>query len=118
MVTGEPFAFSDQHHVELIRSNLWCGREFGRAAVMVGAGFSRCATRTTEHTPCFPLWRDLAERMQQRLGNAAPSHGSDLTANAALEVADRFEEVFGRTALDAFLAEMIPNEQYYPGKSA
>ena len=37
--------FPDQIHLEKIRADLWCGREYGRAAVRVGAGFSRNADR-------------------------------------------------------------------------
>ena len=37
--------FPDHAHVEQIRKRLWCGRGFGQAAVVVGAGFSRNAER-------------------------------------------------------------------------
>ena len=52
--------FPDLHHFEQIRQRLWCGREFGQAAVMVGAGFSRNAEKIASSTPDFPLWGDLA----------------------------------------------------------
>jgi hypothetical protein len=55
--------FPDQIYLEQIRQHLWGGREFGRAAVMVGAGFSRNAEKTTASIPEFPLWIDVAEKM-------------------------------------------------------
>ncbi len=29
--------FPDQIHLEKIRTDLWCGREYGRAAAMIGS---------------------------------------------------------------------------------
>jgi hypothetical protein len=53
----------DQIHIDKIREKLWCDREFGRAAVMVGAGFSRNAEKVSPNVPDFPLWMDLAGAM-------------------------------------------------------
>jgi hypothetical protein len=107
--------FRGQRHINAIRQSLWCGREFGRAAIMVGAGFSRNAERMTERTPSFPLWRDLAEAMRQRLDEPSTTT-SRMTPDEALATADRFEEAFGRSALDAFLLESIPDANYLPGR--
>jgi hypothetical protein len=60
-------SFPDLHHFEQIRQRLWCGREFGQAAVMVGAGFSRNAEKIAPSTPDFPLWPDLASDIYDEL---------------------------------------------------
>ena len=62
--------FPDQHHIEQIRQRLWCGREFGQAAVMVDSGFSRNADKTSATSPDFPLWWDLEERAKKSGGDS------------------------------------------------
>lgn len=59
--------FRDQSQVERIRERMWGGREFGRAAVMIGAGFSRNAERSGPDVPVFPLWGDIAGTMYDSL---------------------------------------------------
>lgn len=59
--------FPDQDHLNHIRKLLWTGREFGQAAVMVGAGLSRNAERLSGAVPVFPLWGDLAAKFYEAL---------------------------------------------------
>lgn len=51
--------FTDQIHIEQIKKRLWCGREFGQAAVMIGAGFSRNADTASYNAPSFLSGRNL-----------------------------------------------------------
>ncbi|HEY9772158.1 MAG TPA: SIR2 family protein [Coleofasciculaceae cyanobacterium] len=101
----------DQHHIEQIRQRLWCGREFGQAAVMVGAGFSCNADQTSATSPDFPLWWDLEEKMRSELPLGVVSANLD-----ALELASEYEKAHGRQKLEQFLVESIPDKKYNPGK--
>ncbi len=59
--------FPDQPQVERIRERLWSGHEFGRASVMVGAGFSKNARGSSPTLPSFPSWGELAGVMYEAL---------------------------------------------------
>jgi len=116
--------FQDQPQIERIRERLWGEREFGRATVMVGSGFSRNATTVSPGVPQFPLWRDTAERM---LDDLQPASGLDEesrsrrrapygTASGAMRLASEYEISFGRSALDNLLLDSIPDASYEPGR--
>jgi hypothetical protein len=101
---GAPYSM----HIEQIRSALWNGR----AAVMVGSGFSRNARPIHGAARGFPLWSDLVNRLWRDL------HGRDRSPSDvadALRLAEEYALFAGQTALDDLLLEMIPNEQYEPG---
>jgi hypothetical protein len=112
--------FPDLHHFVQIRQRLWCNREFGQAAVMVGSGFSRNAERITPETPDLPLWSTLAEQMYDelyppiRVGDDSRHRSSAIANPSAL--ADEYETTFGRAALDDFLIKTIPDNRYNPGE--
>jgi hypothetical protein len=107
--------FRDQSQVERIRERLWSGREFGRAAVMVGAGFSHNAERGGPSVPVFPLWGDIANTMYEALypvgslEETARSTGRKARAagTGAMRLASEFEMTFGRQALDDLLIRAI-----------
>jgi hypothetical protein len=113
--------FRDQFQVERIRERLWSGREYGRAAVMVGAGFSRNAERGSPDLPIFPLWGEIAEAMYDDLylaglmGEATrEDEKKRRTAGAgAMRLASEYETVFGRTALDDFLTQQPVEKPLY-----
>lgn len=108
----------DQPQIERIRERLWNGREFGRAAVMVGAGFSRSAERRSANDSPLPLWSEFASAMQDRL--YPPAHpGAPARRDAemgAMRLATEYETVFGRPALDDLIARLIPDASYGPGR--
>lgn len=116
--------FPDQTHIEQIRKHLWCGREFGQAAVMVGAGFSRNAERILASTPLFPLWCEFAERMYDSLylpGTLSEQDRETIkfkvtSGGGGLKLASEYETVFGRSALDDLLLQSIPDNNYLPGR--
>jgi hypothetical protein len=113
--------FPDQLHIEQIRKRLWCDREFGKAAVMVGAGFSQNAERISTNTPPFPLWAELAEHMYDSLYPLkSPSEQDRETekseAIGSLKLASEYEATFGRQALYDFIIESIPDNNYRPGR--
>lgn len=117
-------AFRDQPQIERIRERLWNGREFGRAAVMVGAGFSRNAERRSVSDPLFPLWSETARAMYEALypSSDAQSSGREdgrlqlASGVGASRLASEYEIVFGRSALDDLLACLIPDASYEPGR--
>lgn len=101
----------DQHHIEQIRQHLWNGREFGRAAVMVGSGFSRNADKKFSTSPDFPLWWDLKEQLCNELPLNPTSTDLDV-----LKLANEYEKTHGRQKLEQFLLDSIPDKKYVPGK--
>lgn len=110
----------DYSYIELIRRRLWCENEFGRAAVMVGSGFSRNALRISETVPVFPLWGDLALSFYRALYPLQANQGNEshkarkVTNSGALSIAQEYEAAFGRQALEERILEMIPDLQYIP----
>jgi hypothetical protein len=111
--------FPDQHHFEQIRRRLWCNRDFGQAAVMVGAGFSRNAEKIELGTSDMPTWKELAKQLYDELyPQDFPDRERTREAAIAnpLSLASEYEAIFGRLALNDFLTRTIPNEQYNPSK--
>ena len=112
--------FPDQIHIEQIRKRLWRGREFGQAAVMVGAGFSRNAERMSTSTPVFPLWRELAERVYGSLYPLGTLQEQErekaISGMGVLKLASEYEACFGRQALDKLIIESVPDRNYLPGR--
>lgn len=115
--------FADQKYVEMIRTALWSGREFGRAAVMVGSGFSRNAAPVRVSARPFPLWGDLTRLLVERLD--PPPRGTEEYQRAlaraeetsrALRLAEEFEAAFGRQKLEEWLLECIADADHQPDR--
>jgi len=118
-------SFPDQTHFEKLRNDLWVGREFGQAAVMIGAGFSRNADKTLPSAPDFPLWAEVADLMYRELYPPASEppppdyHTAKLKATSgigAVRLASEYEAAFGVTRLDALLLSVIRDDAYMPGE--
>jgi hypothetical protein len=113
----------DQRYIDQLRERLWSGREFGQAAVMVGAGFSRNAERISTSITLFPSWSELAERMYDSLyppENLPEQDRETMKLKATsgvgvLKLASEYETAFSRPALDEFLLTSIPDNDYHPG---
>jgi hypothetical protein len=120
--------FPDLHHFEQIRQRLWCGREFGQAAVMVGAGFSCNAEKIAPSTQDFPLWGNLASDIYDELypqiqwqsltdeRRKANDKVKERALANPLALASEYEVTFGSPALQDLLIRSIPDNQYNPGK--
>ncbi len=118
--------FADQYHLERVRQRLWSNREYGRAAVLVGAGFSRNAESITPGAT-FPDWRQLADGLYDGL---YPPHGLTLdgrkrhererreatAGGGVLRIASEYETAFGRADLDALIRRLVPDDDYRPGR--
>ncbi|WP_095021692.1 SIR2 family NAD-dependent protein deacylase [Bacillus thuringiensis] len=100
----------DQHHIEKIRENLWCEREYGNVSIMVGAGFSLNADKLSSNSDSFLLWSQLGEKMKAGLYPYSSNYNQDV-----LKLASEYEEVFGRQALDELIISSLPDENYVPG---
>lgn len=112
----------DQFHIDRIRSALWRGREFGRAAVMIGAGLSLNARPTSVSAPPFPTWAGLTGRLIDELyPEQSTSRGTRENALAqahstsgALRLAEEYQAAFGRDALDRLIIAAVPDTTYEP----
>lgn len=75
------------------------------AAVMVGAGFSRCAGVTGDKSKKLPLWFDLSKVLNKELN----SSDSD-----PLRIAEEYSAYFGRQALNDLLKKEINDSAWEP----
>jgi len=97
-------------YLDQIAKHLWKGQVHGRAAVMIGSGFSRSATCLNPVSPSPPLWSDLAKGLRSDL---SPGLAVDGCENP-LQLASRFEARFGRQALHSRIRELTGDLQYEP----
>ena len=97
--------------IQQVGKHLWQGRVHGRAAVMVGAGFSKNARRTNSAVPEMPLWKDLARSLAHDLSTDV----TDLSGLDPTTLASQYEARFGRVTLNKRLTELIPDLSYEPG---
>jgi hypothetical protein len=113
----------DAKYVLAIRSALWCRGDGGRAAVMVGSGFSRNADPAIAGPRTFPLWSELLAGLFDQLDPdtaADPKRRAEgllrrSSVGGALGLAEEFEAAFGRTRLEEYLLGVIPDDDYRPG---
>jgi hypothetical protein len=112
----------DEKYIRSIRAALWTRGDTGRAAVMVGAGFSRNAEPAMPGARPFPLWMDLLGGLFDELNPAAVAdpdrRRQSLMAlssvGGALRLAEEYEAAFGRHRLEQFLLRVVPDEDYQP----
>lgn len=115
---------SDYKYIEAIRKSLWRGTGFGKAAVMIGAGFSRNAEPKGPSSRPFPLWNDMVTMLVDELYPRSEFPDADRAAigatakatSGALRLAEEFEATFGRQKLDDLLLCAVPNQEHQPGK--
>lgn len=121
--TPDEFLLPDQVHIDRLREALWSGILYGRAAIMVGSGFSRNAQPTGTGTPTFPLWSEL---MTQIVTQSIADKNQDSeqfqraiqfgkSTSGALRLAQEYEALHGRGQLDNLLKNAVPDQLYQPG---
>lgn len=114
----------DLNNINHIIRHLWNGREYGNAAVMVGAGFSRNAEKITPTASSFPTWNDLGEKMYLHL---YPQGQQDdiaykqnmirtISGGGVIKLALEYEKALSRSSLDNLLRSEIPDLHYKPGR--
>ena len=82
------------------------------AAVLVGAGFSRNATRLDGSEKHMPNWNELADIFCEKLGiNKTENQYVD-----PLSLAEQVEVLFGKAYLNNLLKTVMEDEAYQPGK--
>ncbi|MGD9637508.1 MAG: SIR2 family protein [Alphaproteobacteria bacterium] len=81
----------------------------GHAAVMIGAGFSKNAA--SDDLNAFPSWDALGDKFYEKLYGYKPEESRYLDV---LKLAEEVEAVFGRTVLNQFLTDNIPDLKYEP----
>lgn len=109
-----------QRHIQYLREALWNGRECGRAAVMVGAGFSRNAKSIQASAEPFPSWHELSSELVNRLYPTESRERERALRRARdprgfLRLAQEVEAEFGRSELHNLLISTIPDQEYRPG---
>ena len=105
-ISGEtgPYLPSVQIHIDRIAQKL----QDGKAAIMVGAGFSR----NVAPNQLFPDWTGLGNAILKDLKKTYDT-GDDRFISV-LRLAGEFEAVYGRNALDELLQKTIPDVRYEP----
>lgn len=100
----------DFNHLESIRNALW--RMPGSAAVMIGSGFSKNAVPANPNPAPMIEWSQLTERLERRVSNSKLINGG----MQALRIASIYESEHGATALDAEIANAVPDLDWSPGR--
>lgn len=89
----------------------------GRAAVMVGSGFSKNAVKCRNTSKEFLDWSQLGDIFYKKLygkkpqEEECPNYYQDI-----LKLASKVEQCLGRTTLDRLLLDNLPDEEYEPSE--
>lgn len=97
-------------HLKKIRDKLWSNDSKSRVSVMVGAGFSRNASKIEPSFEGMALWRDLKAQLIKDL-----SHHHKIEKKDVLDIAQIYSDEYGRSALDELLKAAIPDDNFEPG---
>ena len=113
-------SFRDQSHIDSVRDALWSQSTSG-AALMVGAGFSRNAEFLHTDMKEIPVWRELSDKIHNRLFPGGCEASSNSTSRLSTlsygfpRLAQEFEATFGRNELHSLIKSMISDENLLPG---
>ena len=112
--------FPDQLFLNHVRDALW--RRPGQASVMIGSGFSRNSNKNRPEAADIPLWSDLADALSKNLLGSrgkwkwAVDAQPEPAADRALDLAQKYEQAFGRARFHQFLIESVRDEDFSPGE--
>lgn len=84
------------------------------AAVMVGAGFSRCGATTGDAQGKLPLWNDLSRILAEELRPDGTSHNVNISD--PLRLAEEYCAFFGRQALYDLVKKEVNDAAWTPGQ--
>ncbi|WP_426409229.1 SIR2 family NAD-dependent protein deacylase [Bradyrhizobium ganzhouense] len=90
---------------------LWRDGSVRGASILVGAGLSKNAVRTSHQSPEPPSWWDLKKRMVQRLY----PHDPEAAPSDPLRIAEEYRTYFGQSGLDEFIRDNFPEKSWAPG---
>ncbi|WNF56494.1 MULTISPECIES: SIR2 family NAD-dependent protein deacylase [unclassified Pseudomonas] len=82
------------------------------AAIMIGAGFTRCAAESGDTSKSPPLWLDLSRKLAQELDPSNP----DLPYSDPLRLAEEYRAHFGQQTMIDLLRSSINDSAWRPGK--
>ncbi|ROM90148.1 SIR2 family NAD-dependent protein deacylase [Pseudomonas brassicacearum] len=100
--------FPDYSALKQLAAALWQqSNAYHGAAVMVGAGFSRCGASTGETDKKLPLWNDLSVLLAKDLG---------AQSNDPLRLAEEYSAYFGNQALRDLIKNTINDASWTPGE--
>lgn len=97
------------HFLYEIADRLWNGH----ASIMIGAGFSRNAKKTSSNPNLFPTWNELGDIFYEKLHSRKPNE-SDKSYLNVLKLADEIEVTFGKEYLNNLIKKVIPDNEYIP----
>lgn len=96
-------------YLNKIRERLWGEDSKSRVSVMVGAGFSKNASKIEPSFEGMALWNELKDRLIGEL-----SHHDSIKNRDVLEIAQMYSDEYGRSALDEVLKAAIPDDNFEP----
>ena len=112
--------FPDLPHLLQLQKDLWHWPS-SRAAVMVGAGFSRNSVPSPGVSTPFPTWNELAKDMfdeiYPRLEKETEEQRKErFNRSNALRLASEYKATFGHQRLESFIRAKIPDTDHQPGE--
>jgi hypothetical protein len=97
-------------YLKEIAERLWTGH----ASIMIGAGFSVNATNIVNRNNRLPNWNQLGDIIYKKL------YGKDPDSNTRylniLKLAEEYQAVYGRNALDQLIKKHIADGDYEPSE--
>lgn len=88
-----------------IKKKLW----ENKVAVMIGAGFSKNATKEYTTVPEIPNWVQLGNIFEKEMYSNISSSTKD-----PIKLAEEYESIFGRAKLENLMIKSIPDKGYIP----
>ena len=112
--------FPDLPHLLQLQEDLWKWPN-SRAAVMVGAGFSRNSVPSPGVSTHFPTWNELAKDMfdeiYPRLQKETEEQRKErFNRSNALRLASEYKAAFDHQRLESFIRAKIPDTDHQPGE--
>lgn len=99
--------------IKKLATALWRQDSSGHgAAIMLGAGFTRCAAQSGDISKAPPLWLDLSKRLAEELD---PSN-KDLPYSDPLRLAEEYRAHFGHQTMIDLLRGEISDASWSPGE--
>lgn len=86
-------------------------KNYGKACVMIGSGFSKNADRDVDAT--MKDWTELGRSFYVKLYGVEPTD-KDLIHNSPIKLASMVEASFGRAVLDKLIFDSLPDERFRP----
>lgn len=100
---------TDYPLIQKLAQSLWQRETYGHGvAIMVGAGFSRCAATTMDKSKVLPLWGNLAKKINSALGESGHTD--------PLRLAQMYQDYFGKQQLYDLLKNEIDDEIWEPAE--